>query len=98
MSGQAIILIDVEGAEPLVMVGGREFMAVNLPLIIFEYDTLSRRYFSLAEIRATLGSRYEIFRLRQDGKLDRDFGQSWNCVAVSIDSAFYEPAMQLVIQ
>ena len=85
----AILLIDVEGAEALVLKGGEKFVAVNLPFIIFEYNHISKAHFSLDDIRRILPEGYEIFRLRsEDGFLDRNLQETWNCVAVHENSPF----------
>ena len=87
--GPSIILIDVEGAEPLVLRGGRKLISRDNPLIIFEYNQISKKYFKLNEIYSILGVDYEIYRLRQDSFLDTDFRKTWNCVAINIHSEFY---------
>jgi len=93
-----ILLVDVEGAEPLVLAGGRQFIATNRPLIIFEYNALSRRYFSLEDISNTLGPDYEILRLRQDGNLDRELSNTWNCVAIHLESKFFQPLQAMILR
>jgi FkbM family methyltransferase len=83
-----IILIDVEGAEPLVLKSGSEFIKNNHPLIIFEYNQLSKKHFTLEEISAIIGEKYRFYRLKGDGTLDLNFDNSWNVVAVPQDSIF----------
>ncbi|MGA7159396.1 MAG: FkbM family methyltransferase [Bacteroidota bacterium] len=95
-SDPAVILIDVEGAEPLVLRGGMRYISLHHPLIIFEYNEVSRKFFTLDEIRAILGERYALYRLRQDGLLDSSFELTWNCVAVPSQSIFYEPCQRLL--
>jgi FkbM family methyltransferase len=90
-----IVLIDVEGAELLVLKGSRKFIQQKRPLIIFEY--ISGKDNNLPEIRDTLGEGYEIYRMRDDGTLDLNFDKTWNCVAVCKNSAFY-PVCQSIIQ
>lgn len=90
-----IILIDVEGAEPLVLKGGAEFINQKLPLIIFEYN--SGENCQLSEVTEILGPNYEIYRLRDDGHLDTKFKKAWNCVAVCKDSIFH-PVCQPIIR
>lgn len=85
-----VMLVDVEGAEPLVLKGGLRFIQKNSPLIIFEYNQTSKQHFDLAEISALLGQNYDIYRLKGDGNLDIDFTNSWNCVAVPRNSVFRE--------
>lgn len=83
-----IILIDVEGAEPLVLNSGKEFIKNNLPLIIFEYNLTSKKYFDLDKIQNIIGTSYIIHRIKADGTLDQDFSNSWNCVAVPKNTEF----------
>lgn len=84
-----IILIDVEGYEPSVLNGAKSFITSNKPLIIFEYNQTSKKHFSLENIEEILPNKYEIFRLNSDGELDKDFVNTWNCVAVHKESIFY---------
>lgn len=86
LSGQVLLLMDVEGAELDVMYGGRQLIQRVRPLIILEFNSLSRRFFSLADVREELGSDYEILRLRGDGTLDGVLENTWNCVAIPRDS------------
>lgn len=90
----SIILIDVEGAEPLVLRGGASFIKRNNPLIIFEYNQTSKKYFHLNDIQEILGKSYSIYRLKNDGDLDQDFSNSWNCVAIPEDSVFEDILMK----
>jgi FkbM family methyltransferase len=92
--GCAIILIDVEGAELRVLQGGQRFIAQTRPMIIFEYNYVSRPIFALDDVRKQLGERYAIYRLRKDGRLDQDFSDTWNCVAIHRDSPFAPLASQ----
>lgn len=95
--GPAVVLVDVEGGEPLVLRGGKAFIKENRPLIIFEYNKVSRKFFNLNEMKTILGANYYIFRLRGDGYLDREFENTWNCVAVAADSPFYEAIKLLLV-
>ncbi|MCX6545010.1 MAG: FkbM family methyltransferase [Acidobacteria bacterium] len=88
VEGTSALLIDVEGAEPGVLRGGREFLRRCAPLIIFEFNATSREHFSLDDIRGVLGEGWKIYRLTRSGTLDLDFERSWNCVAVSAKSPF----------
>lgn len=88
-SGLWVILIDVEGGELAVLRGGRNFLQTVRPLIIFEYNEVTRKHFSLDDVRAELGNDYELLRLRSDGFLDRDLLHTWNCVAVPRTSPFH---------
>lgn len=83
-----IILIDVEGGEPLVIKGGIGFINRNKPLIIFEYNNTSKQHYNLKDIFKLLGNGYEIFRLNNKGLLDKDLSDTWNCVAVPSNTIF----------
>ncbi len=83
-----ILLIDVEGAELRVLKRGARFIRDNRPMIIFEYNFVSRPIFKLEDVQKELGASYEIYRLRPDGRLDQDFATTWNCVAIHRDSPF----------
>ncbi len=85
-----IILIDVEGAEPLVLKGAAKFIRNHRPLIIFEFNETSKKFFGLEDIKNILGNGYEIWRLRGNGNLDLEFERSWNCVAIPQNSKFME--------
>ena len=93
----AIVLIDVEGAENLVIKGGKQFIASRLPLIIFEYNEDNRNFFLLEEISTLLGSKFKIFRLRHDGRLDMNLTSTWNCVAVHDESVFANACRALTL-
>ena len=95
--GTAIILIDVEGAETLVMRGGERFLTECKPLVIFEYNFVSKRHFALDDVKRILPAGYRIFRLRGDGCLDSNFEQSWNCVAVHDASPFWPVAEKSIV-
>jgi len=88
LDGKVVLLIDVEGAEPGVLKGGRELVRRCAPLIIFEYNSTSKKYFNLSDMRTVLGEEYTIYRLNPSGTLDLDFDRSWNCVAVSAASPY----------
>jgi FkbM family methyltransferase len=83
-----IMLIDVEGAEPLVLEGALEFIYTKKPLIIFEYNNTSKKYFNLNDIYKLLGEEYAVFRMNGEGKLDSDLENTWNCVAIPKFSVF----------
>jgi hypothetical protein len=93
----AILIIDVEGAELDVVVGGQEFIQRNHPLIIFEYHYQTRTVFTLEDMKRALGSEYDIYRLRHDGLLDRNLEQTWNCVAVHRHSAWSIECQSMII-
>ena len=89
MAEPCILLIDVEGAELTVVRGGASAIRAARPLIIFEYHAGTRKHFTLDDVRATIGDGFELFRLRSDGWLDRELGDTWNCVAVHAHSRFH---------
>ena len=77
-----IILMDIEGGELSAMRGAVEFIATRQPLIIFEYNLISKKFFSLDQIRQLLFG-YSFFRLQSyTGKLDSDLSDTWNIVAI----------------
>jgi len=77
-----ILLMDVEGHELSVMKGGRNFIQQNHPIIIFEYNHVSKQYFSIEAVQTELGKAYSIYRLNRNGYLDLDFSATWNLVAL----------------
>jgi FkbM family methyltransferase len=92
-----ILLLDVEGAEKDVLVGGVDLIKRERPLIIFEYNNVSRSHFNLEQIREVLGPEYEIFRLRQhDGLLDDNLEDTWNCVAVHRQTSYHMRCKSLI--
>ena len=92
----AIILIDVEGSELKVMQGGRKYIAEHKPLIIFEYNYVTKEHFSIADVEKELGTDYEIFRLKNNGKLDKDFSNPWNLVALNKTSIFNDSVKEMI--
>jgi FkbM family methyltransferase len=97
IASDAIILIDVEGAELDVIRGGREFINKSKPLIIFEYNQISKQHFGIEDIIRELGPQYSIYRLRSsDGRLDNHVHDAWNCVAVHEGSIFNNICTQLL--
>lgn len=97
---QVIMLIDVEGHEPAVLRGAERLIKEAQPLIIFEYNATSKKYFTLEDIRNILPPSYKFYRLRPngDGRLDNDLDDTWNCVAVSSASEFADICKRLVVQ
>lgn len=77
-----VFLIDTEGAELSIMKGGLDLIRKSAPLIIFEYNHVTRRHFGLNNVRDLLGQDYDLFRLRKDGLLDQSFERTWNVVAM----------------
>ena len=96
LSTASIILIDVQGYEPEVLEGGRKFIQSNRPLIIFEYNQLSKKHFNLDKIHQIIGIGFEIFRLRHDGYLDKNVENAWNCVAIHSESVFFDSVRKLI--
>lgn len=93
-----VMLIDVEGAEPMVLKGGSEFISRNKPLIIFEYNQTSKGHFNLNHIQEILGNDYFIYRIRGDSNLDTNFENSWNCIAIPAGSEFETILRNSIIQ
>jgi FkbM family methyltransferase len=77
-----VLLIDVEGSELNVLKGGSHFIKKFMPLIIFEYNHVTKLHFQISDVKLFLGSEYDIYRLRPDGKLDLNFNKTWNLVAL----------------
>jgi hypothetical protein len=98
LSGPVLVLIDVEGGEPSVMRGGKSFIGRNFPLIVFEYNDTSKKHFRLEDVSAALPAGYSFYRLRADGRLDVDFSNTWNCVAVHPSSVFAGIVEALVVR
>jgi len=93
-----ILLIDVEGYEPAVLRGGRGFIEQFHPLIIFEYNHVSKQHYELSAIKEILGAKYRIFRVRQDGRLDKHTDNAWNCVAVPTASRYSDICGALLVK
>jgi hypothetical protein len=74
--------MDIEGGELAAMRGGVEFITERQPLIIFEYNLVSKKYFTLEQIRLLLDG-YHFYRLQSStGKLDSNLNDTWNIVAI----------------
>lgn len=84
LSDYSIFLIDVEGYEPRVLRGAEKLIRERQPIIVFEYNEISKKYFDISEIQEILGVGYCVYRLRTDGRLDSNVQKSWNCVAVPV--------------
>lgn len=77
-----IMLIDIEGGELSAIQSGAKFIGDRQPLIVFEYNLVSRRFFTLEQIRECLKD-YDFFRLQScTGKLDLNLEDTWNVVAI----------------
>jgi len=96
-SGNVVLLIDVEGLELEVLKGGSSLLERTRPLIIFEYNSISKETFTIKDVQKILGNGYSIYRLREDARLDRDFSNSWNAVAIHQNSRFKSVCEDLVI-
>ena len=77
-----VMLIDVEGYEPNVLRGATSLIKRLEPIIVFEYNYVSKRHFSVEDVMSILGKDYDCFRLRNDFTLDNDLEDAWNCVAI----------------
>jgi FkbM family methyltransferase len=87
-SEKFVFLIDTEGAELDIMKGGRKLIQTTQPLIIFEYNHVTEKYFSIEEVRTELGPIYSIFQLEQSGELSERFQKIWNLVAIPNNDTF----------
>lgn len=81
---QMLILIDVEGAELSVLQGAIKTIKKHMPVIIFEYNTISKQHFNLDQISNLLGDDYKIRRLNRAGKIDDNLDDTWNCIAIPL--------------
>ncbi|MCC8144970.1 MAG: hypothetical protein LIO93_00725, partial [Bacteroidales bacterium] len=72
----------------LVLKGGINFIKRNMPLIIFEYNNTSKKYFNLNDISNLLGKNYSFYKIKQDASLDKDLSNTWNVVAIPSNSNF----------
>lgn len=90
-----VLMIDVEGYEPKVIAGGG-LLHRTRPLIVFEYNFVSKRHFHVRDIQNLLGTGYRIYRLRKDGYLDERVDSAWNCVAVPVGTVFEDMAQKLI--
>ena len=87
-SEKFVFLIDTEGAELDIMKGGKKLIQTTQPLIIFEYNHVTEKYFSVEEVSAELGPTYSIFQLEQSGELSERFKKIWNLVAIPNNDTF----------
>ena len=85
-----IMLVDVEGHEPNVLKGAKNFIEENFPLIVFEFNSTSKGFFNLEDIINILPKNYEIYRLNRDGYLDKELSNTWNCVAINTNNKSHE--------
>lgn len=79
-----VMLIDVEGAELKVLKGAKETILKYSPIIIFEYNYVSKNIFSLEELMNSLPENYVLFSLA-DNKPVLDYHKIyWNLIAKPI--------------
>jgi FkbM family methyltransferase len=97
VGGPLVVLVDVEGAEPLVLAGATRLIRRCRPLVVFEYNDVSRRHYHLDQVRGLLGPDYRVLRLRRDARLDAAVEESWNCVAVPRGTRFEEICRGLTV-
>ena len=83
-----VILIDIEGQELNAIKGAQNLIKNTLPLIIFEYNHVTKLYFKIQDVQNELGADYKIYRLNSEGKLDLEFKNIWNLVAVPKTSTY----------
>lgn len=76
-----VFLIDTEGAELDIMRGGRNLIQKMNPLIIFEYNHVTKEHFTIDDVRLELGNNYEIYKLDSKGNLNTNLKNTWNLVA-----------------
>ena len=77
-----VFLIDTEGAELDIMKGARKLIQKKAPLLIFEYNHVTRESFSIDEVKIELGNHYKIYKIERDGSLSLNLQNSWNLVAI----------------
>ena len=94
----SIWLIDVEGYEPNVIIGAKNLINKVKPLIIFEYnEQISKKHFTISDIKSLIGSDYKCYRLRNDGRLDSEVENAWNCVAIPSEHVFSDKLRNIIL-
>lgn len=83
-----VMLIDIEGQELNAIRGGKNFIKNELPLIIFEYNHVTKKYFKIQDMQNQLGDIYKIYRLNSFGRMDLNFNNTWNLVALPQNKTF----------
>jgi FkbM family methyltransferase len=78
-----VMLIDVEGAEYEVILGAKNFINKVKPLIIMEYNQISKKFYKITDILSILGENYKVFRLNKFGKLDKELDNTYNVVFIN---------------
>lgn len=76
-----VLLIDVEGAELKVIKGAKNTIEKYNPIIIFEYNYVSTKIFSLTELLDVLPNNYSLYKIPTDEKLTSFDGVYWNLIA-----------------
>lgn len=77
--------------------GAKEFISNSKPLIIFEYNEVTKSVFNLDQVCEILNpEEWFLFRLRKDGLLDQILVNTWNIVAVNKTSLFYNICMEML--
>ena len=93
-----ILMIDVEGYEPNVLKGSSKILSKHKPLILFEYNFVSKKHFLLKDIENILGVNYKFYRLRNDSFLDSKVEDAWNCVAVPTNSVYEKALLSKILE
>lgn len=83
-----VFLIDTEGAELSIINGGKNLIENNKPLIIFEYNHVTCKHFTIDDVRNALGNNYCIYKLNKYGKLTNNLSNIWNLVALPNTKTF----------
>ena len=83
-----VFLIDTEGAELSIMNGAENLIKNTQPLIIFEYNHVTCKHFTIDDVKNTLGKNYTIYKLNKYGKLTNDLNNIWNLVALPNTQTF----------
>jgi FkbM family methyltransferase len=83
-----VFLIDTEGAELSIINGGKNLIENNQPLIIFEYNHVTCKHFTIDDVKNTLGNNYCIYKLNKYGKLSNNLNNIWNLVALPNTKTF----------
>lgn len=81
-------MIDVEGYEPQVLRGCENLLRKLKPMVIFEYNYVSKQHFDVRDIQNLLGTDYVIYWLTKDAMLDLNIDRAWNCLAIPHEKKF----------
>ena len=88
LSDTFVLLVDIEGQELNAIKGGQNLIKSTLPLIIFEYNHITKLFFKIQDVQNQLGDDYKIYRLNSKGRLDLEFKNIWNLVALPQSDTF----------